>query len=224
MSRRTFLWCLLLSVLTACTLEAEEKDPSGKLGFFFGGLYAYQTVLGDFTGDLYLFGAGQACVVPEVGDGWGWGGLLGSREHFFPGLEIGLEISYTRSAPVGTWGGASQFESRLEIWGFDIRMYPIRLSLFEPFVLLGGCGSTITVFDGATDGSIIGDAIFNGWGWDLGGGASLLIGKHLSLVAQAVYHWTRYNTVEMIDEIALTISDGLEGRGFGFSALLLITL
>jgi hypothetical protein len=119
------------------------------------------------------------------------GGLAGLRMRRFGG-----EVSYTRSSHVGMWNGTTEFESRQETVGVDLRIYPLRWGRFEPFALLGACFVKLTVLDGVTDGSVSVDAAYWGLGLDLGGGISLGIGKRLSLIAQAVYHWARYNTVD----------------------------
>lgn len=82
----------------------------------------------------------------------------------------------------------------------------------------------LTVFQGASDGFVIGDAKYRGFGLDIGAGVSFLLGNHFSLVAQAVYHGVFYSSVEGTDEISRDITDDLMGNGFDFNALLLVTL
>jgi hypothetical protein len=219
MLRRSLLLWLALLLPAAGGLSAEEESDRDEPRFYVGGLYANCTVLGDFTGDLYLSDGYQLFAVPEVGNGWGFGGVAGLRARRFGG-----EVSYTRSSHVGMWNGTTEFESRQETVGVDLRIFPLRWGPFEPFALLGACFVKLTVFDGVTDGSVSVDAAYWGIGVDLGGGISLGLGKRLSLVAQAVYHWARYNTVDDFWGVNLTITDGLGGNGYDFSALLLVAL
>jgi hypothetical protein len=218
-SRLSILSWILLFLLAAGVLFAEEGGALNEPRFYVGGLCANRTVLGDFTGDLFLSDGYQLFAVPEVGNGWGFGGLAGLRMRRFGG-----EVSYTRSSHVGMWNGTAEFESRQETVGVDLRIFPLRWGPFEPFALLGTCFVKLTVFDGVTDGSVSVDAAYWGIGLDLGGGISLGIGERLSLVAQAVYHWARYNTVDDFWGANLTITEGLGGSGYDFSALLLVAL
>jgi hypothetical protein len=219
MPRRWILLCLLPLLLAAGVLGAEGAGVWDEPRFYVGGLCANCTVLGDFTGDLYLTDGYQLFAVPEVGNGWGFGGLAGLRMR-----RLGGEVSYTRSTHVGMWNGTAEFESRQKTVGVDLRIFPLRWGPFEPFALLGACFVKLTVFDGVTDGSVSVDAAYWEIGLDLGGGISLGIGKRLSLVVQAVYHWARYNTVDDVWGLNLTITNGLGGSGYDFSALLLVAL
>ena len=79
------------------------------------------------------------------------------------------------------------------------------------------------MLDGVTDGTTTVDATYHGFGWDLGGGISLGIGTHLSLVVQGVYRLARYNTVDDFRGDNLTITDGLEAGGWDFYALVLVS-
>jgi hypothetical protein len=218
MGRLLIIRSLLLIVLAGGILDAEEQDFWSRSHFYLCGLLAYNNVLGDFKGDTFLSGVGQVCIIPQVGYGYGYGGLVGVREK-----STAFELSYTRSAHTGLWAGAN-FESQLEIWGIDLRAFLFRLPPFELFALFGGCVPILTVFQGASDGFVIGDAKYRGFGLDIGAGVSFLLGNHFSLVAQAVYHGVFYSSVEGTDQISRDITDDLMGNGFDFNALLLVTL
>jgi hypothetical protein len=212
--------CLLLPMLLLPTrgLEAQRASDVGRSCFYAGGLSAYRTVGGEFTGDLYLSDGYQLIVVPEVGAGWGFGGLVGMR---MP--HIAQELSYTRSSHLGMWDNTIEFESLQQTVAWDFRIFPLPPGPLEPFALLGMGFLWLKVFDGITDGSTTVDAIYHGFSWDFGGGVSLGISKHASIAAQAVYRLARYNTVDDFWGINLTITDGLNAGGWDFSAMLLVS-
>lgn len=209
---------LALLVLATGVLSAQRASDIEEYRFYVGGLYAYRTVGGEFTGDLILSDGYQVFFVPEVGSSWGFGGLIGFR---MP--RLAQELSYTRSSHVGMWDDTIEFESLQQTVAWDFRIFPLRLGPLEPFALLGMSFLWLEVFDGVTDGSTTVDAMYHGFGWDFGGGISLGLGKYLSLVAQGVYHLARYNTVDDFWGFNVTISDGIKAGGWDFSALVLVS-
>jgi hypothetical protein len=216
MSLRRMLPFLLL-LLAAGALYAAESDSSDEPRVYVGVLGRNVTVLGEFTGDIYLTDGFQVLFVPEVGSGWGIGGVIGVRSGSF-----GFEVFYSWSPHEGMWGGTDTFESRFQAYGLDIRWYPLHLGIFEPFAL-GGCSFyDLKVLDGATDLAVFRDETFYGLGLDLGGGLRIGIGKRLSLVVQSVYHWARFNTVDDFYGTNVTITDGLDASGFDFGALVMV--
>jgi hypothetical protein len=216
MPRRWLLLCLPILLLAAGVLNA-EGNPWDVGRFYAGGLCAYATVLGEFTGDLYLSDGYQLLTVPEVGGGWGAGGLVGYRHR-----RVSIDASYARSAHSGTWNDTIELESRLEVFGLSVRIFRVRLLFLEPFALLGCSGVTLTVFDGSTDGSTTCDETFWGLGLNAGGGISLSLGNRVSVIAQAIYRWDRFNTVDDFYGANVTITDGLDASGYEIDAMLLI--
>jgi hypothetical protein len=214
--RKVLVYQLLL--LAAGLLGAEENGSPGDIHGYAGAWVRNVTVLGEFTGDIYLSDGYQLLSVPEVGESWGFGGLIGMR-----GRAFALEASYARSSHSGLWGGSVLLQSRLQAYSASIRWYVFRMSIFEPFALCGCTFYDLTVFDGATDGSTERDETFHGIGWDLGGGLRIALGKRLSLVAQAAYHWARMNTVDDFDGFNVTIADGLDAGGFDYGALVMVS-
>lgn len=214
-----FLLPLLLAVrvLHAGALRAEEADiPEGPRGYA-GVLGRNVTMRGEFTGDVYLTDGSQVLFVPTVDSGWGFGGLLGVRSGSFA-----IEGFYAWSPHDGMWG-TDPLESRLATYGLNVRWYPFRLGIVEPFAL-GGCSFyDLTVLGGATDGSIFRDEKFHGLGLDLGGGIRIGLGARLSLIAQAVYHWAQINTVDDFYGSNVTITDGLDADGFDYGAVIAIS-
>jgi hypothetical protein len=217
MARRLVLLVLSM-LLPACGVLGAEEGEWETPRFSIGGLGANCTVLGDFTGDLFLTDGFQLVVVPEVGNGWGFGCVAGMRTRLFGG-----EISYTRSSHVGMWNGTTEYESRQEAFGVDIRVFPLRLGPLEPYALLGTSFLKLTVLDGVTFDSESVDAAFWGIGMDFGGGIGIHIGKHVSLAAQAVYRWARYNTVDDFWGANLTITDGLDCSGYVLSVVAFVS-
>jgi hypothetical protein len=216
MTRRWLLLCLPTLLLAAGVLDA-EGNPWADGRFYAGGLCAYAVVLGEFTGDIYLSDGYQLLTVPEVGDGWGVGGLFGYRRR-----RISFDASCARSAHSGTWGGTIELQSRLEVFALNFRMFPVRLLFLEPFALLGCSAVKLTVFDGATDGSITRDETFWGLGLNAGAGISVGLGNRVSVISQVLYRWDRYNTVDDFYGANVTITDGIDGRGFEADVLLVI--
>jgi len=218
MPRRLPLLTPVLLLLAAGVLGAQHAGDIEEYRFYVGGLCAHRTVGGEFTGDLFLSGSGEAFFVPEIGASWGYGGIVGFR---MP--RIAQELSYTRSSHVGMWDNTIEFESLQQTVAWDVRIFPLHLGPIEPFVLLGMSFLWLEVLDGVTDGATTVDAMYHGFGWDLGGGISLGIGTHLSLVVQGVYRLARYNTVDDFWGDNLTITDGLEAGGWDFYALVLVS-
>ena len=222
MSLRTvlpFLLLLLLAagVLHAGALQTEEDDtPEGPRGYV-GVLGRNVTVRGEFTGDIYLTDGSQVLFVPTVPGSWGFGGLLGMRSGNFA-----IEGFYAWSPHDGMWG-VDTLESRLSTYGMNVRWYPVRLGILEPFALGGVSFYELKVLGGATDGSDFRDETFHGIGLDLGGGIRIGLGARLSLVAQAVYHWAQINTVDDFDGYNVTITDGLDADGFDYGAMITVS-
>lgn len=213
MPKRVLLAPVLL-LLAAGVLSADIEE----FRFYAGGLGGYRTVGGEFTGDLFLSDGFQVFFVPEVGDSWGFGGLVGFR---MP--RIAQELSYTRSSHVGMWNDSIEMQSLQQTVAWDFRFYPLRLGPLEPFALLGMSFLWLKVFDGVTDGSSSVDALYHGFGWDLGGGVSIGISASLSLVVQGVYRFAKYNTVDDFWGDNVTITDGLKAGGWDLGALVLVS-
>ena len=98
--------CMPMLLLAAGAVNA-EGNPWDDGRFYAGGLCANAVVLGEFTGDIYLSDGYQLQTVPEVGDGWGVGGLFGYRHR-----RTSFDASYARSAHSGTWGGMIELQRR----------------------------------------------------------------------------------------------------------------
>jgi hypothetical protein len=217
--RRRWAPASLLLLLAAGVSGAQENTFRDELPLYFGASCRNVTVLGQFTGDLFVSDGYQLVVVPEVNAGWGFGGLVGVNYGSFA-----VEVSSSWSSHEGTWAGSETFQSRLANYGLGIRWFPVHLGSFEPFVLGGCSGYDLTVIGGATDGSVYQDTTFHGIGLDLGAGLRIGIGKHLSLLVQAVYHWARINTVDRFFSGYVTIADGIDASGFDYGALVIVSL
>jgi len=214
-----FLLPLLLAAgsLHAGALRTEADDtPEGPRGYA-GVLGMNVNVLGEFTGDIYLTDGSQVLFVPTVPGSWGFGGLLGVRSGSFA-----IEGFYEWSPHEGMWG-ADTLESRLATYGLNVRWYPVRLGILEPFALGGVSFYDLKVLGGASDGSIFRDETFHGLGLDLGGGIRIGLGARLSLFAQAVYHWAQINTVDDFYGSNVTITDGLDADGFDYGAVITVS-
>jgi hypothetical protein len=217
--RRRWAPASLLLLLAAGVLGAQEDTFQGGLPLYFGAWCRNVTLLGEFTGDLFLYDGYQLVVVPEVNAGWGFGGLVGVNYESFA-----VELSASWSSHEGTWGGSETYQSRLANYGLGIRWFPVHLGSLVPFVLCVCSAYDLTVIGGATDGSVYKDTTLHGIGLDLGAGLRIDIGKHLSLLAQAVYHWARINTVDNFFSGTATIEDGIDASGFDYGALVIVSL
>ncbi len=187
-----------------------DSEPYAKKGFFIGGLGTVQTLNdADFDGQSILVEpTGVALALPEVDPGLGWGLTIGYR-----GVRNSLQYTYTASTHDDDFLGTSQ-EDDFKTYSLDFKHYWNIEQRLQPYVMLGVSVPRLIVKDGANNGVVSGDAVFQGIGANLGGGAALYLAPRLALFGEAFYRWTEMDRARGLG-VNRDIMGHLDGSGFG---------
>jgi hypothetical protein len=190
--------------------DEPEREPYAKRGFFVGGLGTVATLNDrDFDGQTILTEpTGVMLALPEVDPGLGWGLTVGYR-----GESNSIQYTYTASTHDDEFLGTSE-EDDFKTYNLDFKHYWNVERRFQPYVLLGVCVPRLIIKDGASNGVVSGDAVFQGIGANIGGGASLYLAPRLALFGELFYRWTEMDRARGLG-VNRDIMGHLDGSGVG---------
>ncbi|HET9869016.1 MAG TPA: hypothetical protein VFR02_00770 [bacterium] len=203
-----------LLLLTPARLLADEPTQFlyGRTYFGLLGTSASMDGTGFGTATLLASQPYEATLVPSISQNFGWGAFLGRREGAFA-AEVSFwqsvhQASWDGSYPV-SWSGATPYgqtlkgSATLNMVNVDFKMYFFTEQSLQPFVGLGVDVPWLETQDTSANGASVGNAVFEGVGFDLGLGAEYYFDTTFSLVAGFYEKWTgfgQYKGVNNVDE------------------------
>lgn len=194
------------------TSNKKETHPKMYVGI----VLPYQSIKGDLDGKTVLSNPnGENLIVPELQSDIGTGIVFGTR---YPDdskkntIEHVTEMSYMWSNHRAKWMGAYGDVSN-KVFSFDYRSHFQSDKKTQPFLNLGFAFCTLVVKDGASSGTKVGDATFNGYRFNIGGGISHSLSKHVLLNGNLIYNFGAYTTAKGVGREFGEIKDKLNVSG-----------
>lgn len=134
----------------------------------------------------------------ELVDNYGVGVTFGGYNDFAAG-----EISYSQSKHGLIWNGVEQVDINdaiLDMLNLDLKFFPPNSGAkkIKPYGQLGFVVSTLSIKDGATDLVEIDKAFYSGYGYNLGFGLMINIGKKLILDGSVCYQKITFNELKTL--------------------------
>ncbi|MBU1754269.1 hypothetical protein KKG56_10550 [bacterium] len=194
------------------TSNKKKKDSKMYVGI----VVPYQSIKGDLDGKGILTNPnGEILIVPELQSDIGTGIVFGTR---YPddskknNREYVIEMSYVwsdhRAEWMGVYGDASN-----KVFSLDYRPYFQLDKKTQPFLSLGFAFCTLVVKNGASLETRVGDATFQGYRFNIGGGISHSLSKHLLLNGSLIYSFGDYTSAKGVEGKFGKINDKLNVKG-----------
>jgi hypothetical protein len=222
---RLALLCALAIPLATTLAGSDAAARRGELtkfdrtGFYLGGGYRQDAIGGAMDGQSVLVGSDIVALVPKVETG---GGLELSMAAL--GTYGGLVLTYATGDHDVSWLGATGTARRSDL-DFDFRISLLPRSPIQPHGVVGLGFKRLSVKDAAVTRSGVDDAVYRGISWDFGFGASAWVMPRAVIDVSAVHAGRSYNTIASgNDDSTITISDGLDGKGWSLRAELMVKL
>lgn len=212
-------WLFLFLFLPAVSLAGMSRSYVG------GGATSAQ-VLGDFRGQsLFVsFSNDEFDFVPSLERDFGFWVMAGHREG-----DWAAEISFWYSkhkAAMGPFSGVSfESEGTYQSVNVDLKRYLLVQNPIQPFLDFGVSFPWIVVKEASFDsgGVIIGNSVFKGLGFNLGGGVEFYVHPKFSVITGVVQRWQGFDKIKGIGGIDLQVQnpstrreDTLSGDGLQF--------
>jgi len=214
---------VLLVAIIALTLVAPDtsavvRRPRLADGVYFGGLFGYQAIGGDFEGNSYISvpSLNEQINIPEIDGGMGFGIVGGVKRG-----RGALEVSYTHSSHDATHNNNGT-DVVFQAFNFDAKYYPVPHLPTQPFLMVGLCVPWLKAENVSTYGSIVDDARFTGIGLNVGAGIMLKFTPRMALTSTVGYRWISYGTAKGASKEKIDIPN-LNGSGMMFHAGLIFT-
>lgn len=165
-------------------------------GMYFSISGVENNIGGDFDGvkKYQLENSTLTCDVPEIETDQGFGITIGAYKGKLAG-----EFSYLRSTH-NTYYLGSAYDGEVELLNFDIKFYMLKAlnQNIKAYFLTGIGIPKITIENAATDGVDNGDAIYKGYGLNLGLGTEIRILPNLGIDGSVVIRGMRINRIEAL--------------------------
>lgn len=184
----------LALTLAACASPVGQggKDASAapawapKYGVYVSGMLPYHQHGHD---DEIVAGGGSAELLPELDPGLGWGAALGLRAP-----RAAFEFNYQSTEHDAS--STSGFDSRFLGYNLDFKFF-LREARVQPFILLGLGAQCVEVEDGSAGaGGEVEDAVFEGIGFQVGGGVQVYASPRVAFFLQGGFRYTSFDSVE----------------------------
>lgn len=192
--KNMFFLVLILGLLFG--LASVSRAEVNEEGMYFSLLGVQNSIGGDFNGETAFANKEKttACLAPEINTDMGFGILIGGYKERIAG-----EFSYLCSSHETIFYdelyGEIPLDGEVELINFDLKLYIFKsLQAFKPYFLSGLVIPKITIDMGASGG---GDAIYKGFGLNLGLGAEIKIRNKIGLEGSAVYRGMKINRIEI---------------------------
>ncbi len=181
-----FVFFFGLAIVTRAHLKED--------GMYFSISGVGNSIGGDFTGAKYYIyeESSLICNVPKIETDQGFGITIGAYKGKLAG-----ELSYLRSAHNTNYSGLS-YDGEVELVNLDIKFYMLRVlkQSIKGYFLIGIGLPKITIDNAATDEGNKGDAIYRGFGLNLGLGTEIQILPNLGIDGSVVIRGMRINRIE----------------------------
>lgn len=188
--RGVSFFILLFGLATVAQANSKEE------GMYFSVSGVENKIGGDFTGaKCYRYEESSLeCIVPEIETDQGFGITIGAYNGKLAG-----EFSYLRSTHNTNYFG-SPYDGDVELLNFDIKFYMLRVlkQNIKAYFLTGVGLPRITIENAATDGVDMGDAIYKGFGLNLGLGTEIRVLPNLGIDGSMVIRGMRINRIEAL--------------------------
>lgn len=183
---------LVLSFGPASASRAEEKEE----GMYFSILGVENSIGGDFNGNKWYQNKELTITnyVPDIESAQGFGILIGGYNDKMAG-----EISYLRSVHDTThWKGS--YDGEVELINLDLKLYAIKLfdQRIRTYFLFGFFSPIITIDNAGDDGTNLGDAIYRGYGLNLGLGAEIRPHRKVGIEGSLVFRGLKINRIDVL--------------------------
>jgi len=109
--------------------------------------------------------------------------------------KIAFELSYLSSTHDVTFLGAKG-EADYNMVNLGFKYFFSADKRFQPNLLFGLCVPRLVVKDGSSDGTVGGDATFNGFGLNIGSGIAYYFNPRVSISGGVIYRWISYGSAE----------------------------
>lgn len=192
--KNMFFLVLVLGLLFG--LASVSRAEANEEGMYFSLLGVQNSIGGDFNGKIAFANEKKTheCIAPEFDTDNGFGILIGGYNERIAG-----EISYLCSSHETTYYheiyGEIPFDGEVELINLDLKLYMLKkLQTFKPYFLSGLTIPKITIDMGASGG---GDAIYKGYGLNVGLGAEIRVRNKIGLEGSAVYRGMKMNRIEI---------------------------
>lgn len=217
-SRRAPEWLSQASAAPASFVSRAPEDAPpayfAKRGFYLGALAAATTLSdSDFDGQGGLIDPvnNNQFILAQLDPGIGWGAAVGYR-----GRENSVQFSYTTTEHDDEFGSSS-LESSISTYSLDFKHHWNVDSALQPFLLIGVSVPRIRITDGVSNGGSVDDAVYQGLGANLGGGAALYLTPAIALFGEGYYRWASIEDVRGLGT-RRDIDHRLDGSGLGLRA------
>jgi hypothetical protein len=216
-SARRLLFAGLLLFLTPIGLWADDSGDFNQFIFgrtYFGVLGTSVSSSGTGFGTTTLLNQQQyeITLAPSIAQNFGWGAYIGRREGFYA-----AEVSFWQSIHQSSWngtypvngGGTTAYgktllgSATLNSINIDFKRYFLTDIPLQPFLGLGVNIPWLVMQDASANTSAVGNAVFEGIGFDLGAGVEYYFDPTFSLVGGFYQKWSgfgQYKGVNNIDE------------------------
>ena len=212
MSTRKFIAvCILFFTFGIASSVTAQENYYAKDGLYIGFNIPFNNIGGDFNGDTFLTDGFQVILIPEVESSSGLGISVGGRFS-----ELAFELNYLSSTHDATFLGAKG-EADYNMVNLDFKYYYSADKRFQPNLLFGLCVPWLVVKDGSSDGVDVGDATFQGFGLNIGGGIAYYINPRVSISGGVIYRWISYHSAEGVSGGSQQLDDNLDGSGIDFN-------
>ncbi len=185
---------LILFFGLATVSRAEKKEE----GMYFSILGVENSIGGDFDGETSFYKEEEdtGCVAPKIDSHTGFGILIGGYNERMAG-----EISYLHSVHDTTFtdydtGISIPLDGEVELINLDLKLF-FSKRIIKPYFLFGIVIPKITIDMAAIDGSEVGDAIYTGYGLNLGLGTEIKIHHKFGIDGSIVFRGMRINRIEI---------------------------
>jgi hypothetical protein len=201
MNHRSYLLSsalVLLATLSSCASgRPARRDAFHAEGFYVGVMQTSSQVYGDLDEELIIDAPEDFGMIPSFDGevGYGVAPVIGYRWHR-RALELsGAYTDYGDPEFLGTPIPAEQWGV-----GLDWKEYYNVDSAFQPYIYLGVSSLRMNLEDAAASliSAEIADVELEGFGINLGGGASLYLTPHLAVFGQLHWSFVSYNQAETV--------------------------
>ena len=175
----------LFAVLSASRISAQGSDLPFKSGVYLAGSGHFSTVDGRFDGQSVGLVGTEVFYLPRLNAGVGAGGLLGYR-----GFNWAYEAGGFYKANSSSLAGA-QFDTSTLGFTFDIQWLPFVRANVQPYLSAGVGIATLTVANGSTDGTQVGDALYYLGGFRAGLGVEVWVDNRFFVRFQGIFRIDR---------------------------------
>lgn len=196
-------WCLIKSFIFGISfaslffgLAAVSLAEAKEEGMYFSLLGVENSIGGDFNGLKWYENEelNLRNYVPDIESDQGFGILIGGYNNKMAG-----EISFLRSTHDTThWNGS--YDGEVELLNFDLKLYAVNLfnQRFRTYFLFGIFLPTIIIDNAADDGTNKGDAIYRGYGLNLGLGSEIRIHHNVGIEGSVVFRGMKIDRIDVL--------------------------